>query len=457
MKINVEMIHDKKIIMKKLLFLFYLLPTLIFAQPILKPHIGLSSPPQNNDQICNIPVYQGSMDNSGYFEGDTLPDFTLYKTNGDSVRLSNLLMAGKPVLLVGGNYTCPVYRRKINDVNNMCNFYGTQLQVYVIYGVEAHPIVDVSPYSGQIWTTSANQTEGVLFEQPDTYGERLAIIDSMLAHYNIVPEILVDGPCNEWWSHFGPAPNNAYLIDTNGIVFAKHGWFHRSPENMWCDIDSLLGTNSGKCNSVGNTGRFSIKLDSGDSTAHSIPAEVLDIYTTIYNLSTTDNVEITISKYEVNIPTDWETALCTDVCLPSTVNSTDITIPSSDSQSFIFYFYTGDSEDTGYVKIRFVNKNKPDNEVFQTYIGRTEASSGLSETKGPGFKIYPNPANDVIIVKVDNTLLGENYSLIDHSGREVLTAKLNLESTTIPLGKLSSGLYYIQIRNQKSHSILILK
>lgn len=77
-------------------------------------------------------------------------------------------MVGKPVLLVGGNYTCPVYRRKIQDINDMCNFYGGQLQVYVVYGVEAHPVIDVSPYSGKVWTTSANQTEGVLFEQPKT-------------------------------------------------------------------------------------------------------------------------------------------------------------------------------------------------------------------------------------------------------------------------------------------------
>lgn len=43
--------------MKKPLLLLCLLPSLIFAQPTLKPHIGLSSPPQNNDPICNIPGF----------------------------------------------------------------------------------------------------------------------------------------------------------------------------------------------------------------------------------------------------------------------------------------------------------------------------------------------------------------------------------------------------------------
>src|SRR5690242_20804593 len=96
-------------------FLFYS----TFAYSQLLPSIGIGSLPNDNDAVCNIPVYTGSFDNSGYFVGDTVPDFTLYDMNGDSVNLASVLNNGKPVLLVGGSYTCPVFRGTIDDINNM--------------------------------------------------------------------------------------------------------------------------------------------------------------------------------------------------------------------------------------------------------------------------------------------------------------------------------------------------
>ncbi|MDQ3046215.1 MAG: T9SS type A sorting domain-containing protein [Bacteroidota bacterium] len=431
--------------MKKILTLLLFFPALMSAQPVLLPHIGLSSMPQLTDPICSIPVYTGEMDTSGFDEGDLVPDFTLYKTNGDSVRLSDALSLGLPVLLVGGNYTCPVFREKISALNDMANYYAGQLNVYIIYGVEAHPIVDPSPYSGFVWVTAENNAEGVLYQQPDTYGERVTLIDSLRANYTIVPEILVDGPCNDWWLNFGPAPNNAYLIDTNGIVKAKHGWFHRTPENMWCDIDSLLGTSSGNCVISANNGTFSWTLATGDSTAYGNPGDVISVHGVLQNLSLTDNAVINISKQFIDLPSGWASALCGDICYSSTVTSTDITLPPGDDLNFVFYFYTGVTADSGYVKVRFKNLNVAGNTINQRYFGITTLPAGVQENAEEIIRLFPNPVQETLILANDAKLLGRIYNITDPLGRTVLTGKINDERIEIEMGELPDGMYILKI------------
>ena len=165
----------------------------------LLPSIGLSNLPFDSDSICTIPIAQGSGSAPGIMPGNPVPDFKLYTLGGDSVELSSVLQSGKSVLLISSSYTCPVFRGKIPVINQVDSIYQGLLNVYVIYTVEAHPIVDVSPYSGNVWTTSANQTEGILFEQPKTYGERKAVLSSLLSSNYLRPTVLIDGPCNEWW------------------------------------------------------------------------------------------------------------------------------------------------------------------------------------------------------------------------------------------------------------------
>lgn len=440
--------------MKTAILVAIILPLFTLAQPVLKPTIGLHNAPQLADAICSIPVFQGNMDSSGYAAGDTAADFTLYKTNGDSVGLRDLLLSGKPVLLVNGNYTCPVWRGKIDDLNSMVNHYGNQLQVFVVYTVEAHPVTDVSPYSGLVWTTSANQQEGVLFPQPDTYGKRLQIIDSMRAHYNLVPEILVDGPCNEWWSNYGPAPNNAYLIDTTGIIKAKHGWFNRAPDNMWCSIDSLLGTTSGNCIYAGSNGSFSVTLDA-DSIAYGIADEVLAVHTTIHNLSATDNVALEIKKQTINIPAGWETALCADICYSTTVSTTDVTIAPADSMPFIFYFYSGPNADTGKAKVRITNLNNPNNVIEQRFLGITSNALSVNATvrsESP-FTFLPNPFIEHITVKFTEQQTPREIELLDESGR-LLQKHTATGTCTLQTQHLPKGIYILKLGNS---SVKVLK
>lgn len=442
----------------RLLSLFLFAPLFCLAQPVLKPHIGLTAPPNLSDPICTIPVYQGNFQSSGFQEGDNVPDFTLYKTNGDSVRLRDLLLEGKPVLLVNGNYTCPVFRNKIGALNAMTNYYGPLLQVYVVYTVEAHPIIDPSPYNGQVWVTNNNIQEGVLFPQPKTYGERVALIDTMLTQYDIVPDILVDGPCNAWWSNFGPAPNNAYLIAPNGTAAAKHGWFHRTPDNMWCDIDELLETESGNCSSVGNNGAFSLTLDDPSYTTQGYTEEVLAVHTTIKNLSNNNNVEIRITKQTSNVPSTWGTALCADICYAPDVNFVELTIAPGESQPFIFYFYTDETPDTGSVLLRFTNLNLLGNQILQTFTGITQVLSSVSDLEQNGLKVSPNPCVDWVQIRYSPKSSTANARLCDPVGRVLVQMPVQSELTNLSVAHLPTGLYLLTIRDLgREHTVKVVR
>ena len=221
----------------------------VFSQLTLKPSIGLTSLPADNTPICNIVCSPTSWNftTDGLLVGDTIPQFQFYNLAGTPTDALTLLQTGKPLCIVAGSYTCPVWRGKIAALNTLVASYSSQVNFLVVYVVEAHPNTpDVSPYSCNVWTTTQNTTDGVLYLQPTTYGARKTIVTDMINNTctcipTINAPIVIDGPCNEFWLTFGPAPNNAYLINpTNGTVACKHGWFNQAPLDMAACIDSLL-------------------------------------------------------------------------------------------------------------------------------------------------------------------------------------------------------------------------
>jgi hypothetical protein len=228
--------------MKNLLLLtcLYAFSLKTIAQ-VLHPSLGLSSQPVSTDNICPWTTYldpDGTFNTSGLQVGDTATDFTLYEPNGTAHNLMSDLQTGKPVLLISGSYTCPVFHNKVATINNLVSTYGLQVIIYVVYQNEAHPYPDVSPYN-----TFSMGVASYPYSQHLTYGDRLNVISIMQADANatVNATILVDGPCNEWQMVYGPAPNNSTLIAPTGIVYSKHGWFDKAPSfDIETDIQNLL-------------------------------------------------------------------------------------------------------------------------------------------------------------------------------------------------------------------------
>jgi len=117
--------------------------------------------------------------------------------------------------------------------------YGDRIHFIIIYTVEAHPIGSPSPYSRREWPSSAStDTEGNPRTQPTTYQERLALASEMIQEIEITMPVLIDEIDNPVWCTYGPAPDIAYLIDRNGIIVEKQGWYQ--PDLMETVIDKYL-------------------------------------------------------------------------------------------------------------------------------------------------------------------------------------------------------------------------
>lgn len=355
--------------MKKYLLLFLCIIGLSvsYAQPALKPSIESGPLPNDEDPICHIPFYLNGSAASGYHKGDTVPDFTVYNLNGDSLNLYTALSTGKPALLISGSWTCPITRGKIASINNIVGTYGSQINVYIIYIVEVHPAIDSSPYFAAVNTNPVNIAAGILYRQPTTYGERKEMVQHFLDSMNVLAPMFIDGPCNNWWLHFGPAQNNATLIKPDGTVFAKHAWYDRPPDNMMCDIDSLLG-NPVSCQPSGLLTYNFLSTD----TVRGNSGDTLSFNGTLVNNSA-HNVLVSITRRSNTLPAGWTSAYCLSTCNTSPTDTIYYNLTPGTTRLWQFRYYSvGGKSDTAYVKLRFQNEGDYNNRFNQNLYGITK-------------------------------------------------------------------------------------
>ncbi len=102
----------------------------------------------------------------------------------------------------------------------------------IIYTLEAHPTD--SPRPGPYSTDE----DGNPIYESQTYDERLEVARKTVAAEGITVPVLVDEMDNPLWCTYGPAPNIAYLIATDGTIVEKQGWYQ--PQEMEVTIIEYL-------------------------------------------------------------------------------------------------------------------------------------------------------------------------------------------------------------------------
>ena len=455
--------------MKKLILIAFVLPLLIKAQVQLLPSIGIGSLPNDTDSVCPIvPRAQGNPWAQVHV-GDTMADFTLWDINGDSVTLSEMLNSGKRVLMVAGSYTCPIFRNHMPDLNAVAAQFGNQIECFAVYEVEAHPTGSAQPSSGNLNPSNPP------YNQPNTYGERKSNLQDLLngangppaGNYIPVPvsvPIYIDGPCNEWWQYYN-GPNNAYLIDTNGVLFAYHTWFNNSnppngpSTNIWCDIDSLLGVNSGGCSQVTSlNGTFDFQLKSTSTvTSYGNPGDVIDIFGELINTSN-DGVQVNIQRIMNNLPSNsWESSMCITFCLPASQDTTSAIIAANDTIDFSFHFFTDPvmvAPDTGRARVRFTNANGSQQAIMQPYKGITYTSTSTVDETFTKVLVYPNPSDGVLYIESD---FSENsvLQITDLLGKSIKTIAVNKGENKIQIKNLPPNFYFVRVNEKICEKILV--
>lgn len=159
--------------------------------------------------------------------GDMAPDFRLHDLNGRSWQLSDVLRR-KPVVLVLGSYSCPAFRGWAPGLEALREEHQHEVEILVLYTVEAHPTGSPSPYrpEDEEWLTNVNRRADVRVRQPENYAQRHDLATKCRATLELKPPILIDTIDNRTWKDYGEAPNAAYLIGTDGRVILRLGWFH---------------------------------------------------------------------------------------------------------------------------------------------------------------------------------------------------------------------------------------
>ncbi len=441
----------KKLFYNKIIFLILLFvyPLIANSQVQLKPSIGISALPNDADSVCTIvPRAQGNPW-TPVAPGDTMADFTLYDIVGNSITLSDVLNSGKRALIVSGSYTCPIFRNHMTDLNAVAAQFSNEIECFVVYTVEAHPTGSPMPSSGSINPTNPP------YYQPATYGERKAIVADLLngvgtGQYVPTPvnvPVYIDSPCNEWWEYYD-SPNNAYLVDTNGVLFAYHSWFNNSnppsgpATNIWCDIDSLLGVNSGGCNPVtGLGGTFDFQLYS-TPIGYGSQGDIIDIFGMIINTSN-DGVEVGINRTINDLPSlTWESSMCISVCLPPDQDTVSVIVPAGDTVDFSYHFFTDPSmfsADTGRAKIVFHNMNGSQQNEDQWFMGVTDEFTNVPNIGKNTLLFYPNPTHGVLYI--DQTI--DKIEVFSTFG-ELVKIKENIAGY-LDLSQISDGIYFLKL------------
>jgi hypothetical protein len=170
--------------------------------------------------------------------GQTLDDLAVFTLDGKGAKLASM-WKDRPALIVTASLTCPVARERCPKLQPIVEAFDPEVRVLMLYTIEAHPKGDHSPYSpGREWVTADNEQYGVLHSQPGTLDERLALAREMHKRVGESPPMVVDAMDNKAWRMLGGGPNLAVLVDTNGTVIAKQGWFNE--QAMHAAIEALL-------------------------------------------------------------------------------------------------------------------------------------------------------------------------------------------------------------------------
>lgn len=192
-----------------------------------------SCQPKTSEPIV-FGVSEGVMNNMdfnplGWQAGQKLNKLSLYTLEGKPVQL-DAPEAKRPRLLITGSYTCDETRGNLEAISRLYFKYRDEVDLYLVYTLEAHPLSTQSPYSAESnpWLADENLKAGISAEQPRTMEERKLLAEQWVREENIAIPVLIDGPNNEFWKSAGQAPNMAVLTSGEGEVILKQAWFEEN-------------------------------------------------------------------------------------------------------------------------------------------------------------------------------------------------------------------------------------
>jgi ankyrin repeat protein len=185
---------------------------------------GPDAPAKTKQAAPKSDAPKKDFDKTGPQVGEQMPDLRLHTMKGEVQRLSDAWRGG-PALLITSSLTCPKSRSRWPELKELVDKYDDQLNIVIVYVIEAHPVGSVCPYKGVEDITPENERDGILRKQPKSVEDRLELAQEFKRLLRINTPIYVDNMQDEAWKGLGAAPNLALLVDREGKVAARSGWF----------------------------------------------------------------------------------------------------------------------------------------------------------------------------------------------------------------------------------------
>jgi hypothetical protein len=135
--------------------------------------------------------------------GQPFPDFDLPTTDGMRLTKQDLL-AGKPVLLTMGSFTCPMTADSGPPLKRLHERYNDRVAFLTLYVREAHP--------------------GDRYPQPETMEQKVEYARRYRERDGIPWSVLVDSLEGQLHRTLDPKPNAAYLLGADGRVAYRLLW-----------------------------------------------------------------------------------------------------------------------------------------------------------------------------------------------------------------------------------------
>lgn len=165
------------------------------------------------------------------------PDFELTDIDGNRVALQDLV-GERPVVLQLGSYSCPVFRYRSFDMQELQHDFAGRVDFVVVYTREAHPVDTINPYADRIWNPLINKVAGVKVPGHKSAEQRRAQASAAFDLMGLDSRLLVDGMDNAVWQQFGAAPSPAYVLDLQGRIYLRQPWVY--PREIRKALNELL-------------------------------------------------------------------------------------------------------------------------------------------------------------------------------------------------------------------------
>ena len=70
---------------------------------------------------------------------------------------------------------------------------------------------------------------------------------------------------------------------------------------------------------------------------------------------------------------------------------------------------------------------------------------------------FPNPVHDLMFIRTDSKLIGSSYQIIDLTGKQVSTGKLESTENQVNISDLNSGIYFLRTTSLKEELFRFIK